>query len=389
MFRFTPRATLPSDDAVRAKINELLRASEQSPGQKRRAATVAAFEQLTGSRLYGIPFSCYSGVATPDDVVYYLVLHMSKGGRTVLHEPGCREDGKCGCSTVQTYGSVSNALSDLRVHFDQIGHSGPYQPVTGRGNPADSPLVKTILAQIGLEQVRGGIEVSQGPALLGPELERIFAHIDQKTMERWPDGETTPTAPDSRELYLLLRDAAFLAIVAAHWTRSLDLANMRSDKITSNEEGSRLLSLRVTKTIRIPTVAGHGCVISVNTPFQACQRIGRFRAYGEAQGHDSVYLFPGFTLRGGMQNAPLPTHQMVGRLQKYAKEVNLDFAPSIKSLRIGGAVQAWLDGADEDELCRSGFWKTPQVALRYAQAHAARQQLRPQAKRVRRGGLDE
>ena len=72
------RAPLASDTAVQKRIADLLAQSEDRPGKKRKTAMVTNFEELTGRRLFGSPFVCQSGLATPQDVVYFLVLLASK-----------------------------------------------------------------------------------------------------------------------------------------------------------------------------------------------------------------------------------------------------------------------------------------------------------------------
>lgn len=122
--------------------------------------------------------------ALPGDLRKFLIFKENKG-RTLLHTPHCNFRGMpgnrtCGCPKTMAAKSVDSLIGRLRAIFRDMERTGDWNPVTGTGNPASSPILKRHLKSVQIEQAAAEVTTKQATPLMFDKLIKLCRFLTYK-----------------------------------------------------------------------------------------------------------------------------------------------------------------------------------------------------------------
>ncbi|CAH1776025.1 unnamed protein product [Owenia fusiformis] len=172
--------------------------------------------------------------ATPMDVRVFIVSKDHKG-KTVTHLPSCNNESDCNCPKSLSAGSVDSLIGKIRAIFRDNGRD--------IDNPAASPIIKSHLKAVRLEQSKAGVLPKKAIQVQFHKLNKIVHHIRYKLNN--PRLSTL-------QKYVLLRDVTFFIIIAQSGDRAGDLGQLRLNNIiVAPDESIIQITLTMGKTTKV------------------------------------------------------------------------------------------------------------------------------------------
>lgn len=114
-------------------------------------------------------------LARPEDILVFMDAHFLR------EHTGSRLPGRV--SLVAAPSSVKGSLSHLSTLFDHLGRRGPYDPVTGLGNPCDSTLVRNYKQGYTRDLWKAGFQEISAVPLTYSKVTEVVDHIDGQLVQ--------------------------------------------------------------------------------------------------------------------------------------------------------------------------------------------------------------
>ena len=305
--------------------------------------------------------------ATPHDVIRFLIWK-DQFGKTTVHEEECRFLGQktvhtCACPRRLAYGTVDSLIGKLRAVFAESGRCFDDSLLPGYGNPAASREAKEYFVAVREEQLLAKSLPSQAEPLFLRDLKAVSDEI----LSRLRVPQISPS-----EIFVLVRDQAFLKIQFFGGDRAGDLEKLRSSDLVylPNKEGF-LFNHSLTKSLRDGTSNLFAlkrftqdsslCPISATESYIAiCESMGIALGQG--------FRFRPLNAAREVVNLPFTAKAAQARLSFYAKQlpnVFTDKHPTLHGLRSGCAISLAVSETNLSSLMDHIGWKCTSTAQHY------------------------
>ena len=294
---------------------------------------------------------------TPEDVIRFMVWRdLTGAGRTVVHAPACESIGlrarpSCSCPRRMAADSVRKLLSQLTSAFVKLGRTGPWQPASLAGNPAESPLASAYVGWIKEEQGRAGVT----PHHTTPLLLDTHAAVCTRVLAISCDPLVTPF-----HRLQAFRDLAWYSLAWALGKRNGQIGSTLFHSVFVHPDGRLIFNWTWGKTVRdasSPPVA-----VSPNVEHPAVCPVRHVRAWVAAARRAGMpltggYLFPDiyeptpdeaqFPLRILAAGQPGDRARMNVRFTERLKRWNMFKGETLHGTRGGSALSSAFAGESE------------------------------------------
>lgn len=290
-------------------------------------------------------------------------------GHTALHSQSCTLRGRpgnqpCTCPRTTSAGTVDSVLGQLRAILRDIGRGTEWYTAFDNGNPAASHQLKRHLKAVRKERAAALAHPKQAIPLLLDKVAKLHRHLSYKLLNR-------KLQPAHR--YLLLRDRAYLKLIAFTGDRGADLGLVQTEQLNIADN-----------TLSIKALVGKS--FSETTPrlllFDRSDNpelclVSEMQAYLTGAESCGISLKGGYLFRtcarGGATITPSPatSSAMTTRLKKHLQTIGAWDGETSHSARVGCSVALILLGATPNDVKAHIGWQSDQMVQRYTRRASA------------------
>ncbi len=346
---------------IDARLRYLDRQLNTRPYERKKEALRLELETF----LSRLPTPRHLGSASPQDLRRFLV-EKDKAGRTKVHGTHCPHLGQhgmdgCPCPKRLASGTVEVIIGQMKGIFAQHGRGQSWDTATLTGNPAYAADVSRYLKAVQQEQSAAHVTPRQAKPLFTDKLRSIAAYIDR---------EVVCPCSTATQIFILMRDQAFLKLQFFAGDRASDLGRLMTQEVR-RLPGNRGFMIRHTSgkcftKDKANTFAVYRCADPSICPVTGLQR------YVEMAGTLGIHLGPGHLFRltqdGKVLNDPITYDAIYDRLKSYLTTLNIYAGETPHSLRGGCAVTLEAAGASPKQMMHHVGWASPAMPRRYARA---------------------
>lgn len=310
----------------------------------------------------------------PGDLRRFLVWKDSVG-RTKVHDITCPFLGDklrvdCSCPMRLAAATVSGLVQKLVDVFEQAGRGRIWDIKRNSGNPACALSIKNYCKQIALEQAKSHVLPKQAKPVFIGKLRSIFNYIDNQL-----------TRPDlfPRQIFVLMRDQAFLKVQFFAGDRASDLSIVPAQEVKRLEDDSGMSFCHtITKTIRGVKGTANRFVIKRCDDLEICPIFGleRYVKWCSQWGVDLScgYLFRIVDESGRVLDNNVTYQTMYIRFKEYLVTLGIYEGETPHSLRAGCSIFLGMTGAvqSEEQMMTHIGWSTAESARYYTRVNAIR-----------------
>ena len=299
----------------------------------------------------------------PEDLRMFLVSKECKG-RTKLHSKDCVHMGvqgqnKCDCPFTLTIKTVDSLIGKLRAILNEHGRSGEWNPISGTGNPAASPVLKKHLQCVTLEQTSASVVPKQAVPMLFDKLARLCRYLNYKAFrEREPVSK-----------FLYARDCAYFSVLSHTGGRGGDMGLITANRLFQLPDDKGLVISQIEgKTVKIDNP--NNIVLFRSKDPDICP-VRCLRIYLDTAQKVGVNLKEDFLFRSRdikskeISEKAVTSSGMTDRLRGHLEAINLYAGETAHSSRRGLAITLRMLGVDDNSISNHIGWRSESMLATY------------------------